>query len=652
MSYLQPKPPYTGLSAVASQLYGGIIPAADPEDLGFPFIPQHNNALFRRKPLLFPYPLGLPVPILQIKSEDYIHRLKRLIRQLPETEKQFDDQNRNLLFTQKEVDQNVIKLWTVDDNSTSNMLLEYNLTYKLSKKTRKMVRFLHVGEMEPVKRLKLPHQPIEFGSFGKENKDFFFIRDVNGLRLANCMGEEEIEVADVLNYRIKSYCKIPYMNEIAIIDARDKVFFGEVAANSNFTRVKTEEPIRKIAPTDCPAEILLATKNKVFQTDFRVGQKNVEPIFSLELNAEKSILQFSEEQVEFINSRECIYHLLPVESCTEIFLVTSFQQIHAFDRRMPGRTVVSMSHFDMNGGDYTQIMGPFRDESSNITIYDYIVRNNFIRPGISHWAIGLNEKEQIWSSMGPNVMVPPPQNVVNYCRQNFTTSPALTEAEVDEIPKVPRAFYCEMLDQKRGIVFSQQDNGQIWMNNIIVSGVDQDSQKYLNIVNDREQRDQCVRDVKIFVNEHSNLKQLAEELSHELVMEKEDFMKTDRSTINGRIMAKQDRWMQILREEPPVINELEDIFDEDDIPMTSELSKLNLVKEAKSEDHLLSKIILKTVKKADEAWEAKYNPEFQTEMNENADNKEALKLPKVLDFDADEGEFGCGDFDEYDEDDI
>ncbi|CAD5230113.1 unnamed protein product [Bursaphelenchus okinawaensis] len=654
MSYLEPKQPYTGLSEHSSQLFGGIIPTYGNSNL--PYVTQHNYALYRKQLLLASHCLGLPGPLIQIEADDDEHRLRRLVRREVASPKSFELENRNLMVCQQDSNQSTVKLWTVDDNSTNKNLLQYELKYEIPPNIQKPTKFLNIGDVQPIKQIKLPAQPVELGRYDKDTPDILFIRDVAGLKLAKCHDDKDIEVTNILNYKVSSYCKIPYMDEIAITDENRNVFFGDIKEQVNMSRIKSDEPIRLICPTDCPAELMLAAKTKIYQSDFRTSTKYIEPIFNLDVDAKTSILNLSQERIDFLTGREIINHFRPVDTTKELYMVTGIQKIHLFDRRMPNQTILSMAHFDMDGGDYAQISDPLYDPTSNLQIYNYLALNHSIRPSISYWPIGFNQTEQICSSMGPLTTVTSPESIINYCKNHFTSSPQLSEFETDEIPKVPHAFYCQIMDDSRAVVFSQQNTGQIWVNDIIVSGCEQDSEEYKAIVDDREVNDGRVRQVKVFLEDHSVVDELTKKMSEDLVMEKEEIMKVDRSEASGQIMAKYDHWLEKYDKNPPELLTLDDVLHSDVEPMTEDLAKLKLIKEAKSEGHLLSNVILKTVKKANDAWEEKYCQNIDRIIDINEKKPKILKSQKieqkVLDFEAnDRGDYtGCGEFDN-DEDD-
>lgn len=79
-------------------------------------------------------------------------------------------------------------------------------------------------------------------------------------------------------------------------------------------------------------------------------------------------------------------------------------------------------------------------------VYQYFSLSRILHTGVTHWAIGWNKKESIWTSMGSNCRLDSPNDVLNLCRSQ-SHLPSLDENIRNAIPDAALAMHYQQFPE-------------------------------------------------------------------------------------------------------------------------------------------------------------------------------------------------------------
>ncbi|KAI6173227.1 hypothetical protein M3Y98_01059400 [Aphelenchoides besseyi] len=421
--------------------------------------------------LYFPsHPITTSVPICYLRQETN-HVVANRLSSIPadqfmKEEYEIEQRNRNLLTGECTSD-DTVRLWCVDDNSERKRLYEIPFSFDIPTDCHLPIRVQRDEDSwYNAKSVLMDHDAYELRAYDQETTtERLFVRTSKGLDLHKPADNTSLKLC---NWPVLQFERIAYMDEVAVVDSNGLVFYSNVE-QPFFSRVKSDEKIHTVATTDSPSQLLLVSKEKVYQTDIRESTVRPESIFDFNKDRWRIAKIFSTTAIDYMKERERIWHVNCLRPDTETYLITATQRIFVLDRRMPNLPLFYMNHFNVSGGDYCRTVGPFTHEELEIDVYQYFSMERVINPKISHWSVGWNKREVVWSSMGPLCEIESPHRLISLCKSQVNL-PNLTNEVKERVPKFPRAFHYQHFPSasrsNRAMFFQQMDNGQIWFDSI------------------------------------------------------------------------------------------------------------------------------------------------------------------------------------------
>lgn len=79
-------------------------------------------------------------------------------------------------------------------------------------------------------------------------------------------------------------------------------------------------------------------------------------------------------------------------------------------------------------------------------VYQYFSLSRILNTGISHWSIGWNKREAVWTSMGPKCQIEAPNHVVDWSVSHLHL-PHLSDEIKKSFPEVTRAIHYQQFPQ-------------------------------------------------------------------------------------------------------------------------------------------------------------------------------------------------------------
>ncbi|KAL7076705.1 hypothetical protein ACQ4LE_003770 [Meloidogyne hapla] len=472
MSYCSIRPNDNGLLQYGANAYGGFAyrlgSFAEETIVNDPtrrFITEHNLSLFWRRPGLFPRSGGfMPFPISWPSKQNGL-------RNRPPGNIRSDcppirHRGRNLLAGQNvEDNEEAIRIWSINDNSDHRQLVQFNLQLDLQSRQKRKPLLVKPNAECPFISMELPNEVLQLRAFeGVEGK--VFLRTKRSLELASPF---EKSLSTLFKSFVHSFTQIPYMNdELAVVDSRGVLFWGDINNNSTFARLKNPEPILEICPTDCPRILLSLTEQQLREVDLR------EPISctgrllfdhsitsQLEMNG-----PFSRKLSEHLGARDRLWHINQIDTKLECFLLTTTRQHLLIDRRMPNISLLTMDHADIEGGDYCFTTSPFVDPVSNCRIFSFYSLTQIKKQAVSQLSLAFHPDESIWSSLSHKCLLDSPKDVFlrfvdNECYLNVSQLPSITRA-IHFQPLVSNLS----ISSNRALLFRQMEGGKLLYENV------------------------------------------------------------------------------------------------------------------------------------------------------------------------------------------
>jgi len=277
--------------------------------------------------------------------------------------------------------------------------------------------------------------------------------------------------------------------------------------------------------------------------------------------------------------------------------------------------------------------GPFTHNELEIDVYQYFSLSRILEPSISHWAIGWNKRESVWTSMGPKCTVEAPVELVNLCRsQSYLKT--LPDGVKENLPEVTRAIHYQQFpesirpNENRAILFRQMDNGQIWFDSINFSK----PKAYCShegIEKEAEETKRSVDEIIDFLGEPDPLRHFWEFVDKSvLVSFKEQNKPHNYTKFMERVLESENEWLPIMDANVSHL-ELDDI---DALLVGSEtaISKYEELPPPKTKPrtqlHKISKIIVEMTEKA-KLWMKESESDYQQLEPIEEEGEEYLEAP-------------------------
>ncbi|KAL3108931.1 hypothetical protein niasHT_011481 [Heterodera trifolii] len=466
-----------------------------PADPTRRFVTEHNLGLFWRRPGLFPRALALPVPLLHTADAYATGVLNRPPGMMRVDCAPIRYRQRNLLAGELVQSDGPIRIWTVNDSSDHKQLLHYNV--RISKpgaaddESANDFLWLAPGR-GPVGRVGLAGEVLQLKAFVEQNQAVdgvgvgkVFLRSKNALQLADTAVAEEATVSSIFHAQTLAFTQMPHMDgELAVVDSRGMVFWGNVDEPGAFVRYKCPNPIKDICPTDCPRILVSIDERECRVLDLREPNCAGQLLFTHSFGNSDAVGEdgpFSDEFRVSLAARDQLCRVQTVDIGLETVLVTSSRRHTLVDPRMPGQQLLTMAHAEIDGADYSIVVPPFVDPATGGRVFSHFALTHTKNPALSHWALLFHPSECLWSSVGPKYEMETPRHAVEQFVQLHTPGAnifdhedhgralALARRAVDPtvVPKYTRAIHYQQIGtSSRALLFRQMEGGEIWYDNV------------------------------------------------------------------------------------------------------------------------------------------------------------------------------------------
>uniref|UniRef100_A0A914Q2S2 Uncharacterized protein n=1 Tax=Panagrolaimus davidi TaxID=227884 RepID=A0A914Q2S2_9BILA len=438
-------------------------------------IVQHNLAAFWQRPGLSPISAGFSIPLTHLAAASskgvYSKPPGAWLFSTPKR-KIF---RRNLLSSELIDDASEpsgVRIFGVNESSDRKTLIESQFSFV--NPLCEMNKIFKLSHSEESHILELPSEAYEVRTYQAENvKRKVFVRTKDSLLFCNM---EDSTVNKCYAFPVCDFFQVPYLDEnLVLIDSFQRLWHGSI--ERNFTRKKVNLLIQAAAATDCPKVIIGTDGEKIQFIDLRESRDSSsnDILYKLEDPAffNSATGEFMETMTEVHqNKKEEIFHLSTLPQRPFATIASSNRHHILLDHRMPGQSIISMSHSNINGGDYCFAAPPMNDGIRKGAIYNFFSQNQTQYPQTSYWPVYLNTPNSIWSSIGPVKTLQIPSIIENYCLAKPGTYPK--NFSFKQLPKYSRSICFQSLatahsiGDTRAIIFQQMDSGDIWYNNFII----------------------------------------------------------------------------------------------------------------------------------------------------------------------------------------
>uniref|UniRef100_A0AC34FQ10 Uncharacterized protein n=1 Tax=Panagrolaimus sp. ES5 TaxID=591445 RepID=A0AC34FQ10_9BILA len=236
------------------------------------------------------------------------------------------------------------------------------------------------------------------------------------------------------------FFQVPYLDgNLVIIDSFQRLWHGSLG--TNFTRKKVTLLTQAAAPTDCPKVIAVTDGEEIRLIDLRESRDSSDVLYKLEEPAffNSATSEFMETMTEVHqNKKEEIFHLSSLPDRPFATIASSDRHHFLLDHRIPGQAIITMSHSNINGGDYCFAAPPMYDGIRQGAIYNFFSLNQTQIPQTTYWPVYLNTQNSIWSSVGPIKTLQMPDIIENYCLAKPGTYPK--NFSYDQLPTYTRSI--------------------------------------------------------------------------------------------------------------------------------------------------------------------------------------------------------------------
>ncbi|KAL3094393.1 hypothetical protein niasHS_004339 [Heterodera schachtii] len=344
-----------------------------PADPTRRFVTEHNLGLFWRRPGLFPRALALPLPLLHTADAYATGVLNRPPGMMRVDCAPIRYRQRNLLAGELVQSDGPIRIWTVNDSSDHKQLLHYNVrvSNSVADESANDLLWLAPGR-GPVGRVGLDGEVLQLKAFVEQNQAVHdvgvgkvFLRSKNALQLADTAVAEEATVSSIFHAQTLAFTQIPHMDgELAVVDSRGMLFWGNVDEPGAFVRYKCPTPIKDICQTDCPRILVSIDERECRVLDLREPNCAGQLLFTHSFGSSDAIGDdgpFSDEFRASLTARDQLCRVQTVDIGLETVLVTSSRRHTLVDPRMPGQQLLTMAHAEIDGADYSIVAPPFVD---------------------------------------------------------------------------------------------------------------------------------------------------------------------------------------------------------------------------------------------------------------------------------------------------